>query len=79
MDVSVTPPAVTRVRLVRAGARLWRVARPDGLVIGHLGVRGDAADRRFHALRYRPGHHGFAEIGAFWTAQEAVDCLRLSR
>lgn len=79
MEMTMTTPAVAQVRLVRAAPRLWRVAGSDGLVIGHLGVRGDGAVRRFHALRYRPRSHGFVEIGAFWTAQEAVDCLRLSR
>ncbi|WES65263.1 hypothetical protein P0L94_04130 [Microbacter sp. GSS18] len=75
-------PQLTRahgVQLTPAGRRQWRVTDRAGLVVGHLmRVDGDA-DRPFRARRFRPSTRAFVEVGAFWSADDAVDALRFSR
>lgn len=58
---------------------LWRVVAPSGRILGHVGARGDGSARRYTALRYHPAERRFRELGSFWNAGEAVDCLRWSR
>lgn len=67
------------LRLVAAGTDLWRVTDRAGIVIGHL-ARADAGhERPFQARRFRRASGGFVAIGAFWSADDAVDALRFSR
>lgn len=69
----------TPVRLARAAASLWRVIDSDGRVIGHLlGLIGDDG-LRYRARRFSPASHGFRDLGDFWSADDAVDCLRYAR
>jgi hypothetical protein len=72
-------PALGGARLVPAGDRLWRVVSASGGIIGHLGVSGEGAARRYLALRYHPLDRRFRELGSFWSAADAVECLRWSR
>lgn len=67
------------VRLVAAGPGLWRVIERSGHVSGHL--RADDTDQgvRYRALRFHPVSRGFRELGRFWSAEDAVDCLSLVR
>ncbi len=69
----------SRVRLLPVGDRLWRVIDSAGRALGHLQSRGDGRLRRFAARRFHAPSGGFRDIGEFWTAREAVECLRLSR
>lgn len=71
------PPVSEAVRLLPVGAGLWRVLDATGRALGHLATREDGA--RFAALRFHAASAGFREVGTFWSAAEAVECLRLSR
>lgn len=72
-------PIVKGLTLIAVADELWRVVDPSGRIIGHLGAKSDDAGRRNVARRYHPGSHAFREVGQFWSAQEAIECLRLSR
>lgn len=66
------------VRLDIASAALWRVIA-DGRVIGHLQEIVTDSGIRYRARRYHPTTRAFRDLGDFWSADEAVDCLRLGR
>lgn len=68
-----------RERLVRAAADLWRVIDRDERVIGHLRIVEDAMGVRYRAERLHRATGRLVELGAFWSADEAVECLRTSR
>lgn len=76
-----TPPiaASKPVRLTEAGPALWRVVDRRGIVIGHLQaiLEGDAT--RYRARRLRTASHAFFDLGEFWRADDAIDCLRFTR
>ncbi|GAA5029875.1 hypothetical protein ACFQRL_07980 [Microbacterium fluvii] len=75
-------PELTRnrtVRLAAAGPQLWRVLGPDARVIGHLHRLAHADGTRFRARRFHEGARAFLDLGDFWSADDAVDCLRLTR
>jgi len=72
-------PLVNGATLVAASENLWRVIGPSGRILGHLGARGDGTARRYLALRYQPAQRRLRELGSFWNAADAVDCLRWSR
>lgn len=75
----LSPPPRTRYgRFIAAGPGLWRVVDPRGLVIGHIQRIGDGTDARYRARRYRPSRRGFSDLGDFWSAEDAVDCLRFA-
>lgn len=57
----------------------WRVTGATGRIIGHLRASGDPRRPRFTALRYHPLERRLRAVGEFWSAAEAVECLRLSR
>ncbi len=69
----------TRERLVAAAPLLWRVIDPGGRVIGHLQQLADAGGIRFRARRFHPASHEFRDLGDFWSADDAVECLRFAR
>lgn len=64
------------VRLLPVGPALWRVLDAQGRALGHLAHTDDA---RFAAFRFHVGTGVFREVGSFWSAADAVECLRLSR
>jgi hypothetical protein len=77
-----TPPRPRtgiRLRLAPIGEGRWRVVDPTGLIIGHIDARPDPSGVRYRARRYHPGARAFVELGAFWSVDDAVDCLRYSR
>ncbi|MEO5920327.1 MAG: hypothetical protein ABIQ01_04210 [Pseudolysinimonas sp.] len=59
----------------RRGA-LWRVARTDGLVLGYVERVADDAGDRYRSKRMLGRAAGFAIIGDFAAADDAVDALR---
>lgn len=78
MTIAMEKPRVSAaVRLLPVGVGLWRVLDGTGRALGHLAAREEGA--RFTALRFHAGTATFREIGAFWSAAEAAECLRLSR
>lgn len=70
--------AGARERLQRAGRDLWRVVDPSGQVIGHVQGFTHPLGVRFRASRYHPPSTRFRELGEFWSADDAVACLRYS-
>lgn len=78
-DVAAPPRVPQPVSLLPVGSRLWRVVDGSGRALGHLAVRHESAGARYEARRFHVGDRAFRALGAFWTAAEAVDCLRLSR
>ena len=69
----------SRVRLVAAAPSLWRVLEPGGHVIGHLQEVAQSGGIRFRARRFHPVSHEFRDLGDFWSADDAVECLRFAR
>ena len=67
------------VRLVSAAPALWRVLEPGGRVIGHLQEVAQAGGSRFRARRYSARSHAFLDLGDFWSADDAVECLLFTR
>ena len=69
----------TPVRLAQAAAGLWRVIDPEGRIIGHLEARAEQQGIRYRARRFHVESRAFRDLGAFWSADDAVECLRLGR
>jgi hypothetical protein len=67
-----------RERLQPAGDRLWRVLDRQGHVIGHIESFLHPLGVRFRAKRYQSSTARFVEFGDFWSADDAVGCLRYS-
>lgn len=77
----VAAPVLRRTsgtRLVGAGPRLWRVVA-GALVIGHLRAVPHPGGLRYRAERFHSGARTFRALGEFWSADDAVDCLRFAR
>ena len=68
----------SRMKLVAAGPSLWRVLAPSGRVIGHLQAIAEARGIRFRARRFHAATHTFRDLGDFWSADDAVECLRFA-
>ena len=76
------PPALRRaadVRLALASALLWRVVDRTGRVIGHLEAYSAGGGVRYRARRFHSGSRAFRDLGDFWSADDAVECLRYAR
>ncbi|MBN9214553.1 MAG: DNA mismatch repair protein [Microbacterium sp. SCN 70-200] len=74
-----TTPTVRGVTLRAVSARRWRVLDRTGRILGHLRAEAVSAGTRFHAERFDLAGRRLRELGAFWTAVEAVECLRYLR
>ncbi|WP_246159769.1 hypothetical protein [Microbacterium rhizomatis] len=70
---------LTPARLVSVTESLWRVIDPRGIVIGHVQALSLGDSVRFRARRYHAASKGFRDLGDFWSADDAVDCLRFAR
>ena len=69
----------TPVRLATAVAGLWRVVDGAGVIIGHLEAVPHPYGVRYRARRFHAGARAFRDLGDFWSADDAVDCLRFGR
>jgi len=69
----------TPVRLTEAASGLWRVIDVEGRIIGHLEAQAERQGVRYRARRFHAGSRAFRDLGAFWSADDAVECLRLGR
>lgn len=78
---AVTPELAARwgVRMTLAGPSLWRVRDAGGRVIGHLQSIPHAEGPRFRARRFHAPSRTLRDLGDFWNADDALECLRLSR
>lgn len=68
-----------KARLIAAAVGLWRVTDSNGLVIGHIQSVADARGPRYRARRFHPSSRAFRDLGEFWSADEAVECLVFAR
>lgn len=76
------PPTFARphaVRLAAAATGLWRVVDGVGRVIGHIQTLTSDGETRFRARRFHAPTRGFRDLGDFWSADDAIDCLVFSR
>lgn len=81
-EPTFSPPTISArssVRLARAAAALWRVIDREGRVIGHLEAIAGSGGVRYRARRFHASIRGFRDLGEFWSADDAVDCLRYAR
>ncbi|MDN3494486.1 hypothetical protein QL996_00960 [Planococcus sp. APC 4015] len=67
------------IRLDPAAPSLWRVVDAAGRIIGHLLALRDDTGVRYRARRFHAGVRRFLDLGDFWSADDAVECLRYSR
>ena len=67
------------VRLVPAAPGLWRITERGGRVIGHLQAIRQGDDVRFSARRFHAPSRAFRELGEFWSADDAVECVTFAR
>lgn len=67
------------VRLAVAAPALWRVVDQRGRVIGHLQAMAEDSGVRYRARRFHAASRMFRDLGEFWSADDAVDCLRFAR
>ena len=87
MPLSIAPTAAvapalrrgTPLRLHPVGAGRWRVVDSTGRIVGHVDEVPDPLGTRYRARRYHPASRAFRDIGDFWSADDAVDCLRFAR
>lgn len=74
------PPALSpTVAAIAVGRDRWRIVDRTGRAIGHLQRLHDARGTRFRAQRFHAPTRAFRDVGEFWSAREAAECLRLSR
>jgi hypothetical protein len=72
-------PHAVNVRLVAAAPALWRIVDRSGRVIGHLQAVTHGDDIRYRARRFHTPSRAFRDLGEFWSAEDAVECVRLAR
>ena len=78
----VSPPQLTRslpVRLVAAAPALWRIVDPAGRVIGHVQALPEGRGVRYRARRFHAPTRAFRDLGEFWSADDAVECVAFAR
>ncbi|AZZ55306.1 hypothetical protein [Rathayibacter iranicus] len=68
-----TPPTLTRVN-----PRLWRVNTGSGAVIGHIELVDDPQGERYRARLLRAGMPAGAQLGEFWSVDDAVEVFRVA-
>lgn len=69
----------TPVRLMPAASGLWRVVDGKGRIIGHLETVAQRHGVRYRARRFHAAARAFRDLGDFWSADDAIDCLRFAR
>lgn len=75
----VMPCAAAHARLVPLAPGRWRVVDRRGLIIGHVQLVPEPRGERYRARRYRPSARALTDVGDFWSAEEAVQCLCAGR
>ncbi len=65
------------LELVALHGGLTRVLLRGGGVIGYVETIEDSSGIRYQAKRMRRAAAGFAVVGEFWSADEALDALRI--
>ena len=68
------PVSVPGLSISVAAPGLWRVARADGAVLGH--IERSSASERYEVRRLLPGGIRSMSLGAFWSPGAAADLFR---
>ena len=68
------PVTVTGLTISAAAPGLWRVARADGAVLGHIERAGESD--RYRTRRLLPGGIRAMPLGEFWSPRDAADVFR---
>jgi hypothetical protein len=68
------PVNVAGLAISAAAPGLWRVARADGAVLGHIERAGESEPYR--SRRLLPGGIRSTPLGEFWSARDAADVFR---
>jgi hypothetical protein len=68
------PVTITGLTISPAAPGLWRVARADGTVLGHI-ERIDAGER-YRARRLMAGSVHSMPLGEFWSPIDVADVFR---
>lgn len=76
LAITTATPAVRGADLRRVSAGRWRVLDRTGRVMGHVRAEEQSSGTRYHAERFDLAGARFRHLGAFWSAREAVECLR---
>lgn len=76
---SALPRSVRGCVLRAVSERRWRVIDRRGVVIGHVRREQAGQGVRFHAERFELARARLRDLGAFWTIDEAVECLAYLR
>jgi hypothetical protein len=83
MDLLLDRPAPLPLRVAPRGLEivprrgaLWRVARTDGLVLGYIERVDDVGGAHYRSKRMVGRADGFAVVGDFGVADDAVESLR---
>lgn len=83
MNALITQPLEITVHhreIIRGvGAGLWRVTDTRNFVLGNIQALPESLGVRYHAMRFHVPTATFRSIGAFWSPDEALICLRHSR
>ncbi len=69
----------TPIRLHAVGNGRWRVLDATGRIVGHLDAVPELLGVRYRARRYHAPSRALRDVGDFWSADDAVDCLRFAR
>lgn len=70
------PVVVPGLTISAAAPDLWRVARPNGAIVGHIERHGRDDRERFRARRVVPGGIRSIDLGEFWSPSEAAELFR---
>ncbi len=73
------PPVIRGFAFRPVSSRRWRVIDRTGRVIGHVRWEEAGGGLRFHAERFDLARARLRQLGAFWSAREAVECLTYLR
>jgi hypothetical protein len=57
----------------------WRILDATGRAIGHVTTDRSAGGVRYRAQRFHAPTRAFRDVGAFWSADDAIAALRYSR
>jgi hypothetical protein len=68
------PVMIPGLRISPAAGGLWRVARPDGVVLGHIERVGESEPYR--TRRLLAGGIRSMPLGEFWSPSDAADVFR---
>jgi len=65
------------ITAVQLNGSLWRVVRPDGVVVGYIERFDESRGIRYRAKRLIVRQQRFVSIGEFWGMDDALECFRV--